>query len=731
MRRIGLPFLLAVLVIGLGTAAQENEAGFTLGLKKVQTSVRSRKWNRALDQLKRLLAAHENRDYVLARRTEIVDLHRHCLFRSRNKEPKPDDVVSGDLLSHDLSTGRIKIRYGPLSMGDFKGAVGLQLHTAKFAGPYSVEIRGKKYPGWLGINLPFRASSPPCIWVCMEGENGFIVSYGFEQKGDGRYSASWIPARIASAKKGAVVAEKGMTLARSGKPFRLKVKVGKTLISSYYNGKPLLKTRKPEKLFGGWGFANIKKFDEIVIQGKAEPSWLQGRIDAAVEKQRKVFNKSYRPEMELPPWLLRRPEPPVKPITKEEAPEYPGPEPDSSEERILDRASALVKKHDYRKCLDFLARLDPDCVDEARLAFLKASCHVGLGNLERSLPLWCRVCEEDPTFMPAQAKRIQVTYLLGRRDEALKSLKTLIEAHPTEGALHAVYVLLLLKEGRAKEAGTALEAALGQAGPSPTLERLRKLIFKATRGPNWGRVHEHKSEHYHVLSDIDRQTCREAARILEDSYRAYNVHLKRLKGDSRRFKVYLFSGQAGFRTHCRDAMGGVSMHTAGLYSPLLKQLLIWNLPDRRMMMRTVRHEGFHQYVDRIMRDPPIWFNEGMAEYYETADHVKGTWQIGMVRKDHLKLLKNLKVLIPLEDFIRLPAHSFYRRSAFAYAQAWAVVHFMLHGPKTYRSVFSGLFEELQGDEPGRVVLNRVLDAIDLEVMETEFRLYLKKLARSQ
>ena len=54
----------------------------------------------------------------------------------------------------------------------------------------------------------------------------------------------------------------------------------------------------------------------------------------------------------------------------------------------------------------------------------------------------------------------------------------------------------------------------------------------------------------------------------------------------------------------------------GLYSPALKQLLIWNQPNRKKMLETVRHEGFHQYLDGVMSDPPPWLNEGLAMYYE-------------------------------------------------------------------------------------------------------------------
>ena len=38
----------------------------------------------------------------------------------------------------------------------------------------------------------------------------------------------------------------------------------------------------------------------------------------------------------------------------------------------------------------------------------------------------------------------------------------------------------------------------------------------------------------------------------------------------------------------------------------------------------MRHEGYHQYLDRVMPDPPVWFNEGLAVYHENGIKEDGT-----------------------------------------------------------------------------------------------------------
>ena len=55
----------------------------------------------------------------------------------------------------------------------------------------------------------------------------------------------------------------------------------------------------------------------------------------------------------------------------------------------------------------------------------------------------------------------------------------------------------------------------------------------------------------------------------------------------------------------------------------VKQLLIWNVPERESMLSTIRHEGFHQSLDRISGEAPDWLHEGMAESIEEAVLVPG------------------------------------------------------------------------------------------------------------
>ena len=101
---------------------------------------------------------------------------------------------------------------------------------------------------------------------------------------------------------------------------------------------------------------------------------------------------------------------------------------------------------------------------------------------------------------------------------------------------------------------------------------------------------------------------------------------------------------------------------------------------------------FHEYVHFIVNtnfgksDVPPWFNEGLAEYYQTfvmEDDIKA--KLGLFQANHLNLLAQNK-LIPLDTFFNISNSALHQngghsRSIF-YAQAWAIIHYFVSNKKS-------------------------------------------------
>ena len=215
--------------------------------------------------------------------------------------------------------------------------------------------------------------------------------------------------------------------------------------------------------------------------------------------------------------------------------------------------------------------------------------------------------------------------------------------------------------------------------------------------------------------------------MLESAYRSYSVHLSRIKGlEKEKFRVYLFSGEASYLRYAEDSSGSSRENTAGLYSPYLKQLLIWNVPQREMMFRTIVHEGFHQYLDMVAPGTPRWFNEGMAEYMELYETVNGKFTEGQSNPNHLDLL--MEAHMPLEDFLNMPVYAFYQGNiSLHYAQGWALVHFLRNSGGDGKEIFDALFQGFKDSPSTSRVMEAAFSGVDLDDFEERFLAHIKKL----
>ena len=96
----------------------------------------------------------------------------------------------------------------------------------------------------------------------------------------------------------------------------------------------------------------------------------------------------------------------------------------------------------------------------------------------------------------------------------------------------------------------------------------------------------------------------------------------------------------------------------------------------------VYHELTHYFLARGLVSRPTWLNEGLAEYFSTAEIRDDEISLGALSLDRLQLLKTNRML-PLKDFFAVDSSSpYYNESSKAsvyYAQAWALVHYLMHG----------------------------------------------------
>ena len=101
---------------------------------------------------------------------------------------------------------------------------------------------------------------------------------------------------------------------------------------------------------------------------------------------------------------------------------------------------------------------------------------------------------------------------------------------------------------------------------------------------------------------------------------------------------------------------------------------------------------FHEYVHFMVNtnfgksEVPPWFNEGLAEYYQTfAIDDDQKVKLGLPQNIHLQLLQQSK-MIPLDTLFSVSNYALHQngnhsRSIF-YAESWALVHYLIQSGKT-------------------------------------------------
>ena len=101
---------------------------------------------------------------------------------------------------------------------------------------------------------------------------------------------------------------------------------------------------------------------------------------------------------------------------------------------------------------------------------------------------------------------------------------------------------------------------------------------------------------------------------------------------------------------------------------------------------------FHEYVHFIVNtnfgksEVPPWFNEGLAEYYQTfAIEQDQKVKLGLPQSIHLQLLNQSK-LIPLDQLFKISNYQLlqtgdHSRSIF-YAESWALIHYFVQTGKS-------------------------------------------------
>ena len=738
-----LPLLLSGAAVAHGQAANAPkavEATFETGYARAKELAREGRWKPAWNAWLDLLRDHAGADYVRPRLPDVRESLKSASFWMGRRRPEPAELVSGRLDSYWRRKGRLRITYTPFTLGDFERQGELFVHPVRFRGPYTLTVRSDD------VGLALRSFA-----VAMDGDDLWEVSIGDHVEGD-RYYTPHRLVRVADGKPLIADLEQPRTRGLGGRrKAALEIRVTKTDIRVVYDGRPILSGRKVNDAFGGFGFGTAPGFDELSVDGIVEPAWLEGLADEALQDQRRTFEASWKEPDELSPWS-------------------DGPAPAGSWRGFGEAAGRILSGLPTRveipprivEVLEEVSELTPARAENELRALstdeltpTEREYAVGLvwaaaGRMTTALRHLDRAAQMGDPPLELEVTRARLRWKIEDHERAVTDLGRLCDQNPEDLALLVELGDLLLARGRWTEARARIEAGLEKSPTNGTLRELRDQVVKAEQGPAWQRPWIVERPRFTVVSDLNSNVCKAAAREvgrtlrfceelfgpLPDAKPGSHGETGAPRTDelgpadgSGGLPVYLFSGEAGYAGYVEGVEAQSPEHSYGMYSRRLQQILVWNVPSRAMLESVLRHECVHHYIEMSLGEAPPWLHEGLAEYVAAAGAGEA-WEPGAANEERLVALRaNGWDTVPLEDFLFMSHGAFLENAELHYSMAWAFVDFLLGPRRTHRDFFDRLWTELSGPIDAGTAVERALGDLPIEDLEKDFREHLSRFRR--
>ncbi len=200
-----------------------------------------------------------------------------------------------------------------------------------------------------------------------------------------------------------------------------------------------------------------------------------------------------------------------------------------------------------------------------------------------------------------------------------------------------------------------------------------------------------RSKNFFLIGNAGEKEIRQVATKLEQFRETFRQLFPRAKfNQSIQTNVVVFKSDSAYRPFKpKRADGKPDDGIAGYFQPGedINYITLSTEGEKEDTYGTIFHEYVHFLLDTNFGKSgvPPWFNEGLAEYYQTfkiENDQKVT--LGALQNNHLALLQQNQ-MIPLKTFFEIDNYSLHQngnhsRSVF-YAQAWALIHYLVQGNK--------------------------------------------------
>ncbi len=243
-----------------------------------------------------------------------------------------------------------------------------------------------------------------------------------------------------------------------------------------------------------------------------------------------------------------------------------------------------------------------------------------------------------------------------------------------------------------------------------------------------------RTKNYDLLSNSLPERLEELAYRLEAVMHKYRELFDAKDLKMERQTVKMFKNREEFVAYVRKKK--IDLENAqAYYSPRDKELVCYDRFSEGLghkIFRVIYHEANHQFMFAYLKGPhPIWFAEGLACYFETAEYKWGkVVKVGAMNFERSNTVLNALRgggYVPLKELLTMDRKDFYRGNVLLnYAEAWHFIHFLLNKSTATKKVFAEYLVTLRDTRDSGKAYDASFGKVGLDRLETEFKNYVLK-----
>jgi tetratricopeptide (TPR) repeat protein len=523
-----------------------------------------------------------------------------------------------------------------------------------------------------------------------------------------------------------------------GKAYKIRITANKGSLELCVDGQQVRQVNDSTYLngllrFGGY---NSKiRYDDIIIEGNANPQWLNKLFSAATTlnlaameedlKNRKVRTTHTDPLSAEAEEVLAKIPDAAKDLYKKGIAEE---DVEKVQARTWGDWWAEYEKR-VKSAIEYFTKAAESCSEYGLAFYQRARRKLALGDKSGAVADFTKAFEAFPGFYEACKERGDLYVTLNKFDAAMKDYEKSIEINPAYSYGYSGRGYLKFVLGDQKNAIADLDKAIELKADNLEAQDFKRNLKHVIEGPLWPIGFEKETPYYKVMSDISQEKCDMYANNLQAITELYEKTFGFKEAPKRKGRVMIFNTAEGYYTYAELSTDDRALWTLGYYHPHF----------REQTLRVMFHEGLHMFMHRLLEEPPIWFNEGMAEYFYASKVeqrggkfvVTATGGMHDMRLPSIQgALRNDKMSI--SDFKKIMLESqgqFYGEDpGTKYAQAWSMIHFFINGEGgKYKPVFVNYYRELKAGKTQQEAFDGTFAKLNLAEAQNQWMEYVGKL----